>query len=40
MADVLTLEERERLSEHLRPLVENGRGRLRTAVSYLRAVKS
>ena len=37
MAEALTREERERLSEHLRPLVEAGRGRLRTASAYLQA---
>ncbi len=37
MEDVLTPEERERLVNHLRPLVKAGRGRLRTAVAYLRA---
>ncbi|MDQ3858555.1 MAG: class I SAM-dependent methyltransferase [Actinomycetota bacterium] len=37
MAEALTREERERLSEHLRPLVEGGRGRLRTASAYLQA---
>jgi arsenite methyltransferase len=39
MDRVLTPEERARLSEHLRPLVEEGRGVWRMAGAYLRAVK-
>jgi SAM-dependent methyltransferase len=35
----LTPEERERFTEHLRPLVEEGRGVWRMAQAYLRAVK-
>ena len=35
----LTPEESARFTEHLRPLVEGGRGVLRTAQAYLRAVK-
>jgi arsenite methyltransferase len=37
--DALTLEEKERFSEHIRPLVERGEGEGRLALAYLRAVK-
>ena len=39
MNDVLTPEEREQFAEHLRPLVEEGRGVWRMATVYLKAVK-
>jgi SAM-dependent methyltransferase len=39
MDEVLTLEEREQFAEHLRPLVEEGRGVWRMATAYLKAVK-
>jgi ubiquinone/menaquinone biosynthesis C-methylase UbiE len=39
MDQVLTPEETERLTAHLRPLVESGAGRERRALSYLTAVK-
>jgi arsenite methyltransferase len=39
MDQALTLEERERLTRHLRPLVENGRGTWRMATAFLHAVK-
>jgi arsenite methyltransferase len=39
MDRALTPEERERFTEHLRPLVEEGRGVWRMAHAYLRAVK-
>ena len=39
MREVLTLEESERFTDHLRPLVETGQGWLRRAVVYLWAVK-
>jgi arsenite methyltransferase len=37
MDQVLTPEEAERLTQHLRPLVESGRGRRRSALAYLTA---
>lgn len=37
--EALTLEEKERFSAHLRPLVERGEGTSRLALAYLRAVK-
>jgi ubiquinone/menaquinone biosynthesis C-methylase UbiE len=40
MRRVLTAEEAERLAAHLRPLVEQGRGRRRTAAVYLWALRS
>ncbi len=40
MDKALTPEERERFAEHLRPLVEEGRGVWRMAYAYLRAEKS
>jgi arsenite methyltransferase len=40
MRRVLTAEEAERLAAHLRPLVEQGRGRRRTAAAYLWALRS
>jgi arsenite methyltransferase len=40
MRQVLTAEEAERLTAHLRPLVEQGRGERRTAVIYLWALRS
>jgi SAM-dependent methyltransferase len=39
MDQTLTPEEREQFAEHLRPLVEEGRGVWRMAIAYLRAVK-
>jgi arsenite methyltransferase len=39
MDQALTPEERERFTEHLRPLVEGGKGVWRMAQAYLRAVK-
>jgi arsenite methyltransferase len=39
MDEILTPEERARVTEHLRPLVEEGRGVSRLATAYLRAVK-
>ena len=39
MDQALTPEERERFAEHLRPLVEEGKGIWRMAHAYLRAVK-
>jgi arsenite methyltransferase len=39
MDDVLTPEERKQFVQHLRPLVEEGRGVWRMATAYLRAVK-
>ncbi len=39
MDQALTPEERERFTEHLRPLVEEGKGVWRMAQAYLRAVK-
>jgi hypothetical protein len=39
MDQALTPEERERFSGHLRTLVEEGKGVLRRAHAYLRAVK-
>jgi len=39
MAEALTPEERERVTAHLRPLVEEGRGVRRIAHAYLRATK-
>ena len=39
MDQALTPEERERFAEHLRPLVEEGRGVWRMAHAYLTAVK-
>jgi arsenite methyltransferase len=39
MDRALTLEERERFTEHLRPLVEEGRGTWRMAQAYLKATK-
>jgi len=39
MDQALTPEERERLTAHLRPLVEEGRGVWRMALAYLYAVK-
>jgi arsenite methyltransferase len=39
MDQALTHEERERFTEHLRPLVEEGKGVWRMAGAYLRAVK-
>ena len=39
MEQALTLEEQERLTAHLRPLVEEGRGVWRMALAYLYAVK-
>jgi SAM-dependent methyltransferase len=39
MDQVLTPDERDRLTEHLRPLVEEGRGVWRMASAYMRAVK-
>jgi arsenite methyltransferase len=39
MDRALTLEEREQVTEHLRPLVEEGKGVWRMAQAYLRAVK-
>jgi SAM-dependent methyltransferase len=39
MDQALTLEERERVTEHLRPLVEEGRGVWRMAHAFLSAVK-
>jgi hypothetical protein len=39
MDEALTPQERERLSEHLRPLVESGRGVWRMGHAYLTAVK-
>lgn len=40
LEEVLTAEEKERFSAHLRPLVERGEGESRLAVAYLRAVKA
>jgi arsenite methyltransferase len=40
MRQVLTADEAERLTAHLRPLVEQGRGQRRTAVTYLWALRS
>lgn len=39
MEQALTTPERERLTEHLRPLVEEGRGVWRMATAYLAATK-
>jgi hypothetical protein len=39
MRQVLTAEEAERLTAHLRPLVEHGRGQRRTAATYLSALR-
>jgi len=39
MDQALTPEERERVTEHLRPLVEEGRGVWRMAHAYLKAIK-
>jgi ubiquinone/menaquinone biosynthesis C-methylase UbiE len=39
MDEVLSPEEREEFAEHLRPLVEEGRGVWRMATAYLKAVK-
>jgi arsenite methyltransferase len=39
MAETLTAEERERVTDHLRPRVEEGRGINRSAVAYLSATK-
>jgi hypothetical protein len=40
MEEALGPEERERLTAHLRPLVEEGRGRIRQAVAYVSATKA
>jgi ubiquinone/menaquinone biosynthesis C-methylase UbiE len=40
MRQVLTADEAERLTAHLRPLVEQGRGQRRTAVAYVWALRS
>ena len=40
MEEALSPAERERFTAHLRPLVEEGRGRLRRAVAYLYATKA
>jgi hypothetical protein len=39
MREALTPAERERLTSHLRPLVEEGRGRWRMATAFLHAIK-
>ena len=39
LSEALTTEERDQLTTHLRPLVEEGRGTWRMAVAYLHAVK-
>jgi hypothetical protein len=39
MQQALTPDEREQLTAHLRPLVENGRGTWRMATVYLYAIK-
>ena len=39
MEDVLTPAERDRVAEHVRPLVEEGRGVSRLATAYLWAIK-
>lgn len=39
MAEALSPEESGRLTDHLRPLVEAGRGRGRRAAAYLSAVR-
>jgi hypothetical protein len=40
MRQVLTTEEADRFSAHLQPLVEQGHGTRRLAVSYLSATRS
>jgi arsenite methyltransferase len=40
MEQALTPGEREQFAEHLRPLVEEGRGEWRTATAYLKALKA
>jgi hypothetical protein len=39
MGEALAPEERDKFAEHLRPLVEQGRGVWRMATAYLKAVK-
>jgi uncharacterized protein (DUF2267 family) len=39
MRQVLTAEEADRLTAHLRPLIEQGHGQRRTAVTYLWALR-
>jgi len=40
MEEALDPKQRERLAAHLRPLVEEGRGRIRQAVAYVSATKA